>query len=137
MVTLRPLSSTLTMDFKGNNKAIYLQIADKICDEITIARRFPPGERIPSVREYAATLQVNANTVVHAYEYLQQSGVVFNRRGVGYFVCEDAQEVIRRMHEDSFLGGEMQYFFSRLQAMGITPEHLSDLYYEFCKTSNQ
>lgn len=122
------------MDFKENNKAIYLQIADKLCDEITIGQRFAPGERIPSVREYAAALQVNANTVVHAYDHLQQAGVIYNRRGVGYFVSEDASAVIKRMHEDSFLGGEMQYFFSRLQAMDISPEQLKDMYSEFCKT---
>lgn len=125
------------MNFKENNKAIYLQIADKICDEITIAKRFVPGERIPSVREYAASLQVNANTVVHAYDHLQQSGVIFNRRGVGYFVSDDAFAVIRRMHEEAFMDGEMQYLFSRLQAMDITPDQLKDLYYEFCKTAKQ
>lgn len=125
------------MIFKENNKAIYLQIADKICDEITVTGNFSPDGRIPSVREYAATLQVNANTVVHAYNHLQQAGVIYNSRGLGYFVSDDAAEVIREMHEKAFLGGEMQYFFSRLQAMGITSEQLSDFYSEFCKTSKQ
>lgn len=125
------------MDFKENNKAIYLQIADKLCDEITIGNRYAPGGRIPSVREYAANLQVNANTVIHAYDHLQQAGVIYNKRGVGYFVSDDAPAVIRRLHEESFIGGEMQYFFSRLQAMDISPEHLMDLYSEFCKTVKQ
>lgn len=125
------------MDFKENNKAIYLQIADKICDEITISHQFSPGGRIPSVREYAAILQVNANTVIHAYDHLQQAGVIYNRRGVGYFVSDDAAAVIKRMHEESFLGGEMQYFFSRLQAMDITPEQLKDFYIDICKTARQ
>lgn len=67
------------MIFKENNKAIYLQIADKICDDI-LTGHFLAGARIPSVREYAASLEVNANTVMRSYEYLERLGVIFNRR---------------------------------------------------------
>ena len=48
------------MRFK-DNKAIYLQIADLICDDI-LQGKLLEDERIPSVREYAATVEVNANT---------------------------------------------------------------------------
>ena len=48
------------MNFKESN-AIYLQIADRICDEILLGH-YPEEERIPSVGEYAAIVEVNANT---------------------------------------------------------------------------
>ena len=53
------------MKFK-ESKSIYLQIADRINDEILQGQYAEEG-RIPSVREYAATVEVNANTVVRTY----------------------------------------------------------------------
>lgn len=53
------------MIFKENNKAIYLQIADMICYQV-LAGTLAAGARIPSVREYAASLEVNANTVMRS-----------------------------------------------------------------------
>ena len=45
----------------NNEKAIYMQMADRLCDEI-ISGQYNDDERIPSVREYAVLLQVNTNT---------------------------------------------------------------------------
>ena len=119
------------MNFRENTKAIYLQLADKICDDITPSAKLAPGDKLPSVREYAALAQVNANTVVHAYDHLAQQGIIANRRGVGYFVTDDAPQIIRDMHERDFLDGEMQRFFARILTMGITPDDLRDLYASF------
>ena len=63
----------------NNDKAIYLQIADRLSDEI-LAGVYKAFDRIPSVREYAATLGVNANTAVKAYDQLAQEGIIFNKR---------------------------------------------------------
>ena len=62
-----------------DSQSIYLQIAERICDEI-LGNKFPPGERIPSIREYAAMVEVNANTVVRSYEWLQQHEIIFNKK---------------------------------------------------------
>ena len=70
------------MQFKKNNKAIYLQIADSICDRV-LDGTFPPESRIPSVREYAAQVEVNANTVMRAYDHLASLGIIYNKRGIG------------------------------------------------------
>ena len=64
----------------NNNKAIYLQMADRLCDDI-LAGKYKADDRIPSVREYAVMLEVNTNTAVKAYEELARDGVVYNRRG--------------------------------------------------------
>lgn len=76
------------MNFK-ESRPIYLQIADRIMDEI-MQHAYSEGGRIPSVREYAATVEVNANTVVRSFDWLQQQEIIFNRRGIGYFVSEGA-----------------------------------------------
>ena len=80
------------MNFKDNNP-IYLQIAERICDEI-LQGRYSEDDRIPSVREYAAMVEVNANTVVRTFDHLQSLEVIYNKRGLGYFVAKGA---IRRL----------------------------------------
>ena len=88
------------MIFEENNKAIYLQIADRICDDI-MQGKYDSDNRIPSVREYAASVEVNANTVMRSYERLTSRNLIFNKRGIGFFVSPDAKEKIRC--EKSFL----------------------------------
>lgn len=78
----------------NNDKAIYLQIADRLSDEI-LAGTYKAFDRIPSVREYASQLGVNANTAVKAYDQLAQEGVIFNKRGLGYFVAEVHRDTSR------------------------------------------
>lgn len=65
---------------------IYLQIADHVCEKILL-NEWPPEERIPSVREMAVILEVNPNTILRAYEFLQNREIVVNVRGVGLFVA--------------------------------------------------
>lgn len=120
----------VVMNFK-DNKAIYLQIADRIGDEVLNGKLQIDG-KIPSVREMAAQIEVNANTVARTYEYLQQSGVIYTKRGLGYFVAPDAREVIVRQRKEQLRErGEMDYFLGQLKAVGITPDELKQLYTNF------
>ena len=57
------------MNFR-ESKPIYLQIAERLMDEM-LQSVYMEEQRIPSVREYAAIVEVNANTVMRAYDYLQ------------------------------------------------------------------
>ena len=87
------------MKFK-ESKSIYLQIADRICDEI-LQGQYTEEERIPSVREYAATVEVNANTVVRTYDYLQGQEIIHNKRGIGYFVSAGAKDRIIALRKNT------------------------------------
>ena len=69
------------IDFNAS-KAIYVQMADRLCDEI-LSGRYQENDRIPSVREYAVMLEVNTNTAVKAYELLAREKIVYNKRGLG------------------------------------------------------
>ncbi|MDE6865916.1 MAG: GntR family transcriptional regulator, partial [Muribaculaceae bacterium] len=89
------------MEF-NDNKAIYLQLADQIMNAIERGD-FNDGDRIPSVREYAAQSGVNANTVMRTFSWLQQEEIIFNKRGIGYFFCEGASERVRQMRREHFL----------------------------------
>lgn len=111
----------------SENKPIYLQITDRIMDSI-VDKEYPEEERLPSVREYAAKVEVNANTVMRAYDWLQQQRVIYNRRGIGFFVSEDAVKRILEMRREIFFKDEVGYFFSRLASFGISPDELKNLY---------
>ena len=117
------------MTFK-DNKPIYIQIAEHICDDV-LAGIYRADERIPSVREFAASVEVNANTVVRSYDYLQQSGIIYNKRGLGYFVADGAAKIITDMRRKQILGDELSLMFSRMATIGISPDELQRLYTEY------
>ena len=119
----------MTMNFK-DNKAIYLQIADRIGDQIIAGKLIPEG-KVPSVRELAAEIEVNANTVARTYDHLQQNGVIYTKRGLGFFVSPEAKEKIVSLRRDQLMQGEMDYFLGQLKAVGITPAELQDLYSDY------
>ena len=119
----------VVMNFK-DNKAIYLQIADRIGDDV-LSGKLAVEAKIPSVREMAAQIEVNANTVARTYEYLQQSGIIYTKRGLGYYVSPDARDTIVRMRREQLMQGEMDYFLGQLKAVGITPTELAQFYQEF------
>lgn len=114
------------MDFKESTP-IYLQIANRICNEV-LTGKFPENERIPSVREYAASLEVNANTVVRSYDYLQNSEVIFNKRGIGYFVSPGAVGRILQIRRNVFMTTQLEEFFKEIDVLKISISEIVELY---------
>ena len=110
------------MEFK-NNKPIFLQISEHICDGI-LQGTYREGERLPSVREYAAGVEVNANTVVRSFDWLNQKGIIFNKRGMGYFVSEGAREAVLKLRRSEFFEEQLPEFFRTMKALGITMEEI-------------
>lgn len=117
------------MKFK-ESKPIYLQIADRICDEL-LQGQYKEEERIPSVREYAATVEVNANTVVRTFDYLQGLEIIYNKRGLGYFVSPGAREVILSLRRKIFVEEELPAFFHQLRLLGIPLADVERMYQEY------
>ena len=110
------------MKFK-ESKSIYLQIADRICDEI-LQGQYMEEERIPSVREYAATVEVNANTVVRTYDYLQG-------QGIGYFVSAGAKDRIIALRKNTFLHEDLPEFFRQVKTLDIPMKEIEKMYKEY------
>jgi GntR family transcriptional regulator len=67
-------------------RPIYRQIADEVQRTIIVGI-LKPDDSLPAVRQLAATLKVNPNTIQHAYHQLEREGVVYVRRGRGTFVA--------------------------------------------------
>lgn len=111
----------------GEEKAIYLQIKDHIC-ELILSGRWPAGGRIVSVREMAADLEVNPNTVMRSYNELADAEILTNKRGVGFFISEQAPELIREEQKQQFLKDDLPKVFKKMQLLGITVQELNDIY---------
>ena len=110
------------MEFK-NTKGIFLQIADSISEKV-MEGRYPPGEKIPSVRDLAAEMGVNPNTVMRTYSELQTRGIIDNKRGVGYYVSNDAVEIIRKWKRKEFFEIELPLIIRQTRMLDITLEEL-------------
>ena len=117
------------MKFK-ESKSIYLQIADRICDEI-LQGQYTEEERILSVREYAATVEVNANTVVRTYDYLQGQEIIYNKRGIGYFVSAGAKYRIIALRKNIFLHEDLPEFFRQVKTLDIPMKEIEKMYKEY------
>lgn len=112
------------MQFK-DNKAIYQQIADLICEDI-LQDKLQADERIPSVREYAAAVEVNANTCARSYDWLQGQGIIYTKRGLGYFVNAGAKEAILQMKRQEFLTITVPEVAQKMVSLNITMEELTN-----------
>ena len=110
------------MEFR-DNKAIYLQIAEFICERILL-KQWAVGDKIPSVRELAVQLEVNPNTVARTVEFLQQKDIIFTKRGMGYFVSDEAVEKVLAFKKDDFLQNDLPLFFKNIQLLEIDFEEL-------------
>lgn len=119
------------MDF-NNTRAIYLQICDWLCSQI-LSGKWAEGERIPSVRELAVQLEVNPNTVMRSYDMLQNQQIIVNKRGVGFFVVEDALGKIRALKKSQFVNETLPELFQNMSVLGISLDDLSDYYRQWNK----
>mgnify|MGYP001792214051 CR=1 FL=1 len=105
------------MDFK-ENPAIYIQIAEYVCEQILL-KKWKLGEKIISIRELAENMEVNPNTVQRAYDFLQQRDIITNKRGVGYFIEDDAMERIRNFRREQFIENELPVFMRNIYLLKV------------------
>lgn len=117
------------MEFRSNG-SIYLQIADYVSDKILL-KKWLPETKIPSVRELAFTLEVNPNTVMRSYEYLQQAEIIYNKRGVGLFVAEGAVKKIKALRKKIFLDNDLPLVFKNMYVLGIDIKEIQEIYDKF------
>ena len=121
------------MEFR-DNEAIYLQIADYAGENILLGK-WALNEKIPSVRELAIELQVNPNTVMRSYEFLQSKEIILNKRGIGFFVDDQAKDKIKVYRKERFLGQELPGFFRNLRLLEINMDEIKKRFDDFMKTN--
>jgi DNA-binding transcriptional regulator YhcF (GntR family) len=114
------------MRFDGA-RSIFLQIGDYL-GEMILEGEYAEGERIPSIREMAARMEVNPNTVIRSYAQLQEEGVIYNQRGMGYFVAQGARERVLGARKEEFTGRVLPGIFRTMRILGIDIEELKEWY---------
>jgi DNA-binding transcriptional regulator YhcF (GntR family) len=119
------------MEFR-ETQAIYLQIADYICEQILL-ERWKENDRILSVRELGVALQVNPNTVMRTYDFLQTNEIIFNKRGVGYFVADQAKDKIIGYKRKQFLELQLPVLFKNMKLLDMKIDDLEIKYDEYSK----
>jgi DNA-binding transcriptional regulator YhcF (GntR family) len=107
--------------------AIYLQIA-KIMEEKILRKEWTAEARVPSVRDLAVTMEVNPNTAVRAYEILQQKEIIYNKRGIGYFVSENAYSIIKKEWKKNFKQQDLPDFFKNIALLDFSMDEIVLLY---------
>ena len=114
------VASFLTID-AAHPTPIYAQVEQGIRAAITTGR-LAPGDQLPTVRQLAIDLRVNANTVARVYVDLERAGVVETRRGVGTFVAARPQMAMasKRGHRDPALRALARRWFDEAAARGFT-----------------
>ncbi len=122
------------MEFK-KNQTIYLQIADFICENI-LTHKWPVEEKIASVRELASMIEVNPNTVMRTFSHLQEMGVIYNKRGIGYFVATGAPNKIQEMQKQEFITQVLPEVFKKMELLKLDFSELQKIY-QSSKTNGQ
>ena len=117
------------MEFR-NNEAIYLQIAAYVSENILLGK-WAPEDKIPSVRELAVELEVNPNTVMRTYEFLQNQEVIYNKRGIGFFVAPGSDRKVKAYRKERFLQQDLPEFFRNIFLLDIGLEELQERYEKF------
>jgi DNA-binding transcriptional regulator YhcF (GntR family) len=112
------------------SQAIYLQIA-KIMEEKILRKEWAAEERIPSVRDLAVAMEVNPNTVVRTYEILQQKEIIYNKRGIGYFVSENACSIIQQEWKKNFKEQDLPEFFKTISLLDFSIDEIKSLYEQY------
>ncbi|TAJ11681.1 GntR family transcriptional regulator [Marinilabiliaceae bacterium JC017] len=123
------------MEFKSS-KGIFQQIADNLCDRI-LSSEFKVGEKVPSVREQAANLGVNHNTIMRTYLELQREGIIANKRGIGYFVAENAPDKIVEMRRQEFFEQVLPEFTHQVEMLKISKSDVVTLITKLEENENQ
>ena len=114
------------MTFK-EERPIYLQIEDYVCEQI-LSGKWPQGERLCSVRELAAQVEVNPNTVQRAYTELSDKHVIENKRGIGFYVTANAVELIREEHRQYLLCHTLPSLLKKAKLLNISKEDIISVY---------
>ncbi len=113
------------MDFK-TDKPIYKQIID-LCFSRIINGEWPPGAKLPSVREMSIELAVNTRTVLSAFDELQDSEIIYSQRGIGYFLSPDAPEKVRKSRRTDFFNIKLVALIEEMDTLDISVDQVAEV----------
>lgn len=120
------------MQFNNSAQAIYLQIAAYISEKV-ILKQWQAGDKIPSVRELSVELEVNPNTVMRAYEYLKNLQIIFDKRGIGYFIADNGWQLALDYRRNEFMEKALPQTFHNLYLLDLDFTDLEEKFEQYKK----
>ena len=105
----------------NNDITIYLQIVDIITNDIS-SGKLKPGQKIPSVREYAMFFKANPNTICKALSILEDKKLIYTERTNGKFVSNDISVI--NVYKKDIFNEKINDFLKDLYDMGYTKEEI-------------
>ncbi|MCI9113302.1 GntR family transcriptional regulator [Oscillibacter sp.] len=115
----------------SNDAPIYTQLIQQVKVGI-VTGAFPPGERLPSVRDMATEAGVNPNTMQRALAELERDGLVYSQRTAGRFVTEDntmintAKRSLAERHVKTFLEAMLRLGFQKDEIIDLISKELGE-----------
>ncbi len=114
------------MEF-SKNIPIYLQIVDYVIEQILL-NEWQVEARVPSVRELGGHIEVNPNTVMRAYRDLEEKNILYNKRGIGFFVSKEAHKLIMKIKKNQFMKEDLPVMFNKMALLGLDMEDVMKMY---------
>lgn len=111
----------------SNDRPIYRQIID-YSFQCVLAEQWIAGSKIPSVRELAVQMSVNTHTVLKAFDYLQNHNIIYSKRGMGYFLADNAKELVDAARREEFFASTLPTLFNEMKMLGITIDDIDKAY---------
>lgn len=106
------------MDFHfDNNRPIYLQLVEQL-ELYIISGQFSPGDRLPSVRDFAIQAQVNPNTMQKALQEIEDKRLIITKRTNGKFVTDDEKYIAKQRAK--LANQKIQKFYAEMQELGLS-----------------
>ncbi|MBR6929017.1 MAG: GntR family transcriptional regulator [Bacteroidales bacterium] len=113
------------MEFNAH-KPIYLQICSQLYEQI-LRGELKADDRILSVRDYGIQLGVNPNTIMRSYETMTTAGIIYNKRGIGYFISAEAKDIVLRQMREEFITKELPEVVKKMKLLGIGLDDIKSL----------
>ena len=104
-----------------NDRPIWVQLIEQLTRRI-VSGEYPPGARVPSVRDLAAEAGVNPNTMQRALSGLEERGLLVAQRNIGRFVTQDAALIVRMRQE--LAEQELAVFKRRMRLLGYQDQEI-------------
>ena len=113
------------MEFK-EQQSIFQQIAERVIEQI-LTNEIKADDKLSSVRDTAGKLGVNPNTIMRSYTELLNAEIIYNKRGIGYFVSKTAKKTILEKRKKDFLTTEVPNFISKIKMLEINEKELAKI----------
>lgn len=117
------LLKNIVLDFRSG-EPIYLQIVDQIRKQVATGA-LKHGDQLPTVRQLAAELRVNFNTVARAYRILDEAGLISTQQGRGTYIWEvPSEETLERLRQQN-LDVLTRHYLSEAARLSYTPDEVA------------